>query len=298
MNRTHRSLCWLVLCAPAFTFAAEDAYPRKELLIEPVDLTWSADAKKPVILDARPRADYEKGHIPGAAWVDHGEWSKSFNDGKAEEEWSKRIGALGLDAGSTVVIYDDNQAKDAARIWWLLQYWGVENARLLNGGWSGWKSEGRPVETDAFVPKPTKFEASPRKSRLSTKDQILKSLGTGKLQIVDSRSEDEHCGVEKLRNRKAGAIPGAKHLEWSDLLDPKTQRFKPAAELRQIFKDAGVDVSKPTATHCQSGGRASVMAFGLELMGADAVSNYYRGWSEWGNADDTTVEPGKPKAKE
>ena len=55
------------------------------------------------------------------------------------------------------------------------------------------------------------------------------------------------------------------------------------------------DVSKPAVTHCQSGGRASVLAFTLELMGARDVRNYYKSWAEWGNADDTPVV--RPPAK-
>jgi thiosulfate/3-mercaptopyruvate sulfurtransferase len=43
-------------------------------------------------------------------------------------------------------------------------------------------------------------------------------------------------------------------------------------------------------TYCQSGGRAAVLAFGLELMGAKDVRNYYKSWAEWGNAPDTPVE--------
>src|SRR5262249_509141 len=118
-----------------------------------------------------------------------------------------------------------------------------------------------------------------------------KSLDGGKLQIVDARSEKEYCGVEKLTNKRAGAIPGARQLEWVDLLDQEAYRFKPAAELRRLFEQAGISLDKPTTTYCQSGGRASVLAFGLELMGAKDVSNYYSSWNEWGNTDDTPVAP-------
>ena len=124
---------------------------------------------------------------------------------------------------------------------------------------------------------------------------MLKSLKGGGLQIVDARSEKEFCGTEKLTNNRAGAIPGAKQLEWIDLLDRDTHRFKPPADLRKLFAAAGVALDRPTATHCQSGGRAAVMAFALELMGADGVSNYYRSWAEWGNAADTPVVPGTPR---
>ena len=68
------------------------------------------------------------------------------------------------------------------------------------------------------------------------------------------------------RAKRAGAIPGARHLEWSDLLDKRTGKFKPAPELEKLFADAGIDPKKPATTYCQSGGRASVMAFGLELI--------------------------------
>ena len=110
------------------------------------------------------------------------------------------------------------------------------------------------------------------------------------VQIVDARSEAEHCGDDPLKNARAGAIPGAKHLEWSALIDKETARFKPADEIARLFAEAGIDPKKPTVTHCQSGGRASVMAFGLELMGGERVANDDRGWSEWGNADGTPIE--------
>ena len=114
------------------------------------------------------------------------------------------------------------------------------------------------------------------------------------MQVVDARSEGEFCGIEKMNNKRGGSIPGAKHLEWIDLLDKDSQRFKPSGEIGKLFADAGIDLKEKTATHCQGGGRASVMAFGLELMGARDVSNYYKSWAEWGNADDTPIVPGKP----
>ena len=97
-------------------------------------------------------------------------------------------------------------------------------------------------------------------------------------QIVDARADNEYAG---------GAIPGALNLEWKNVIDTKTQRFKSAAELEQIFKKAGIDLAKPTVAHCQSGARSSVMVFAMELMGAADARNYYRSWAEWGSATDT-----------
>lgn len=286
----------MLFWAARSVFAAEVAYPRPELLIEPAELAKPEVAKQVVILDARSLTKYKAGHVSNAVWVDHEQWAKAFGDGKDAEGWSKRIGALGIDANSNVVVYDDASAKDAARIWWLLRYWGLERVRILNGGWIGWQAGKFPTETSVKQPAATTFTAKARVERLATKDQLLASIKNGQLQIIDARSEKEFCGTEKLSNKRAGAIPSAKQLEWIDLLDRETQRFKSPSELRKLFADAGIALDKPSATHCQSGGRAAVMMFGMELMGAKSVGNYYASWAEWGNADDTPVVPGKPRS--
>ncbi|MDY3551608.1 sulfurtransferase [Gemmata sp. JC717] len=269
-------------------------YPRPELLTEPAALAQKDAGQGFVILDARAKAQYEAGHVPGARWVDHAEWAKGFGDGKDAVAWSKRIGSIGLTADSRVVVYDDNQAKDAARVWWILRYWGVKDVRLLNGGWVGWEKGKYPTERAEPAIKFSTFKAVAAPERMATKDELLKSLPGGTLQIVDARSEGEFCGVDTLKNKRAGAIPGAKQLEWVDLIEKDSQRFKSPAELKKLFDGAGIKLDRSTVTHCQSGGRASVMAYGLELMGAKDVRNYYRSWSEWGNADDTpVVKPNK-----
>jgi thiosulfate/3-mercaptopyruvate sulfurtransferase len=280
----------------AGSYVMADNYPQPNLLVEPAKLAKPEMAEQFVILDARDRAKYDQGHIPNAQWVDHATWAKAFQDGQDAEGWSKRIADLGIASNSKVVIYDDDWNKEAARIWWILKYWGVADVRLLNGGWKSWTASSLPTQKE--VPPAhtaTKFVANSRTDRLATKQKLLNSLKDKSLQIVDARSEGEFCGTEKAKNKRAGAIPGAKHLEWIELLDKETQRFKTASEISKLFADAGIDLKEKTATHCQSGGRASVMAFGMELMGAKDVSNYYRSWSEWGNSDDTPIVPGNPK---
>jgi len=287
--------------------AAEPQYPRAELLLEPAELARPDVARQFVVLDARERKQYEAGRIPGAVWVDAADWAKAFKDGQDAHGWSARIGALGIRQDAKVVVYDQVSFRDAARIWWILKFWGVPDVRLLNGNWQGWSKAGLPLETGKpKAPTPVPFAAQPVPTRLATKRLVLQSLNRGGLQLVDARTEKEFCGLDPGKNKRAGAIPGAKHLDWSDLVDKDTQRFKPAAELRKLFQQVGIDLERPSATYCQSGGRASVMAFGMELMGARQVSNYYGSWAEWGNDPDTPIVrsasekapklPAKPRA--
>lgn len=286
-----------VFCiANGFT-ADQASYGRSEMLIEPVELARPEVSKQYVVLDVRDTKKYKQGHLPNALWLNHQEWAKEFGHGEDAEAWGKRIGGLGIGAETKVVVYDDIYAKDAARIWWILRYWGVENVRLLNGGWKAWEAGMYPTETTQREPTPVAFVAKARAGRLATKEQLLESIKSGKLQIIDARSESEFCGVEKLANKRGGSIPGAKQLEWIDLIDKKTHRFKSPADLRKLLEQTGIAIDKPTATYCQSGGRAAVMAFTMEVVGIERVSNYYPSWAEWSNAEDTPVIPGKAKEK-
>lgn len=273
-----------------------DGYVRAHLLVE-AEALKKDEAGRPLLLDARKKEDYQAGHVPGAVHVDGAAWAKAFNDDRSREGWEKRLREAFVSGEGPVVVYDDGPSKDAARVWWILRYWGVREARLLNGGWAAWKAAGGEVTKDE--PKHDAVRAvrlSPEFDRLAIKPDIVESLKEKRLQIVDARSEGEHCGTEKMAKR-GGSIPGAKHLDWSDLIDGKTKKFKPAPELQKLFKEANIDPRKPTATYCQSGGRAAVMALALELVGAEHVRNYYRSWAEWGNDDDTPVDTPRPKSK-
>jgi len=266
------------------------AYPKSELLIEPAALAERLD--KFVILDTRLAKVYEEAHVPGALRVDAGEWSKLFNAKPDAATWAKTLGDLGIATDTPVAVYGGSWT-DSARVWWLLKQYGVKDARLMNGSFAVWKEAGLKVAGGIEKPKPIdgKVEAS---NRLATKDDVKKTVESKSAQILDVRTENEFCGVDGTAKKK-GAIPGATHLEWKEFINAKTQKLKPSGEIAALLEKAGIDPKKPVVTYCQSGGRASVGAFVLELMGGEQVKNYYRSWSEWGNADDTPVETPKKK---
>jgi thiosulfate/3-mercaptopyruvate sulfurtransferase len=296
MSVTLSCLVFSLAALAADTPAAR--YPRADLLIEARDVVGLAHPRPRHdhrILDARGKGKYKEGHIPGAVWLDHTTWSRAFGDGEDKEAWAKRIGALGIRLNTQVIVYDDSNFKDAARIWWILRYWGVRDVRLLNGGWKAWRNRDMGIEKEDPRIITEKVELKPQANRRATKSLMLEAVKDRNLQIIDARSTEEYCGTEETAKHN-GAIPGARHLEWSDAIDPKTQRFKSPEELAKLLKGAGIDVNQPSATYCQSGGRAAVMAFTLELMGGKQVRNYYRSWAEWGNAKDTPiVKPAPPK---
>lgn len=289
---------WLSFCCAVValsTLAAQEQklarYPNADLLIEPAEIAKAEVAKRFRILDARSPEQYRAGHVPSAVSADAASWNKAFLASQDKKTWQERLNRLGIGGDTPVVVYGDD-LPSAARIWWMLRYWGVHDVRLLHGGWRAWQAAGGQTAAGAdaapAVPAPPRSPLVPQTERLSTKDQLLGIMKQKEVQIVDARSLEEFCGDAQTAKRN-GAIPGAVHLEWSEVVDRPKQRFKSPEELARILQQKGLDVNRPAVAYCQSGGRSSVMAFTLELMGAKDVRNYYKSWAEWGNADDTPI---------
>lgn len=247
------------------------------------------------LLDVRAKDDYDEGHIPGAIWVDLGAAKKLAGEPGGLDDrpaWADWIRNLGLKPNAKVVIYDDSRQLEAARTWWLLGYLGVDNVGLLDGGFPFWKSQDRPVSAEAPKVDPADFPVAFRQGWRATRSEVLEALKSKSAPIVDARSDAEFSGARKLAER-GGRIPGACHVEWTQLVD-KDGQFLPIEELRAKFQDARLKEGEPVITHCQGGGRSSVNAFVLTRLGFPA-RNYYLGWSDWGNADDAPVETGSPE---
>lgn len=242
------------------------------------------------LLDARPRAEYDRGHIPGAVWVDAAALEKvsvrpgALTDRAAWEVW---IEPLGIEPGMTVLAYDAKRQLDAARLWWLLRYLGVEGAGLVDGGYPLWAEQGRPVSREPVPVEPRAFPIRFHEERHAVRGDVLEAIKGGKSRVIDARSDAEYAGSD-LRSKRGGHIPSACHVEWTNFVDPQG-RFQGESALRSKLAKAGVKPGEGVITHCQGGGRASVDAFVFERLGFP-TRNYYLGWSDWGNADETPVE--------
>lgn len=278
----------VVILATAAAPASEGPSGRARL-VEPADLAKRLGAPGLRILDPRARAEYDKGHIPGAVWVDARAVEAlaarpgALTDRAAWEAWIK---PLGIGPETEVVVCDGARQLEAARLWWLLTYLGVEKVGLLDGNVPLWSREGRPTTAAAPEVAPRPFPVAFRADRHATRDEVLAALRAGTSRIVDARSAGEFAGTVK-RSRRGGHIPTACHMEWLNLVD-KDGRFLDEAALRAGLERAGVKAGEPVIAHCQAGGRASVDAFVLERLGFP-TRNYYLGWSDWGNVEETPV---------
>jgi thiosulfate/3-mercaptopyruvate sulfurtransferase len=193
---------------------------------------------------------------------------------------------LDPDPGFEVFVYDDKRQLEAARVWWLLRYLGVDRIGLIDGNFNLWQRTGHPVTSELPTENLRRFRVNFRTDRLATREDVLDALKRDSSRIVDARSQAEYTGAEK-RSTRAGHIPSACHLEWSELVD-QDGRFVGPEVMRSKLATLGIKTDQSLITHCQGGGRASVNSFALEHLGIP-TRNYYLGWSDWGNAEETPV---------
>ena len=294
--RTTRTFPALVLLALGLTFPtlAQSAEPPTgpPRLLGFDALQSRLSNAKLRLLDVRARVDYDRGHIPGAIWVDSkaAQALASKPGGLTDREsWQRWVAPLGIGPESEVIVIDGKRQLDAARTWWLLRYLGVDKVGLVDGNLPLWANQKRPVTTESSGVEPGPFRVAFRRTRIATRDDVLAALNAGSDSFVDARSAEEYSGAKKS-SKRGGHIPSACHLEWSDLVD-NDGRFLEASALRSRLEKSGIKPGAPVITHCQGGGRASVDAFVLERLGFPA-RNYYQGWSDWGNAEETPIASG------
>jgi thiosulfate/3-mercaptopyruvate sulfurtransferase len=246
-------------------------------------------------------AAYAAGHIRNAiGW----NWQTDLNDRVRRDiidasAFAQLNSRAGIGNGDTVVLYGDNNNWFAAWALWQYKYYGHKDVRLMDGGRKKWTIENRELTTE--IPKrPVSHYAVPAvdESVRAYRRQIEDLLHNGRVNLVDVRSPDEFTGKViappgmSETAQRAGHIPGAVNIPWSKTANDDGS-FKSADELRKLYRDAGVDLTKPTIAYCRIGERSSHTWFVLKyLLGVHDVRNYDGSWTEWGNLVGAPIETG------
>lgn len=282
---------------------------RHEVLIgveELADLVQSD--QPPVVLDVRwiisgaQRAEFVAGHVPGARFVD---LETELSDPAVPPEEGGRhplpsaeamaaiVTAWGVGAATPIVAMDNFASVGAARLWWLLRYFGHTGVRVLDGGWAAWSASGHPMETgdgrtdrsalpqgvEPFVPVPG---AMPTLGM----DDIAAWLDGGVL--LDARPGERFRGEVEPMDPVPGHIPGSISLPTFSLVDERGQ-FRSASEIVAALGAAGVALDARIATSCGSGVTAAHELLALSLAGIDGTL-FPGSYSLWSRT------PGRPIA--
>jgi thiosulfate/3-mercaptopyruvate sulfurtransferase len=272
--------------------------------VGPLAAELAGDAP-PVLLDVRWRLggppgidSYRAGHLPGAVYVDldadlagpPGAGGRHPLPATADFEAAMR--RAGVRAGHPVVAYDDVGSTIAARLWWLLRYFGHDQVRVLDGGFRAWVAAGQPVTRDEPRVAGGDLKAVPGHLPLLDAADAAALARSGVL--LDARAGERYRGETEPVDPVAGHIPGALSAPTAANVGPDG-RFLPPAELRERFARLGVTSGPVTSgpvtvgAYCGSGVTAAHEVLALDLAGVPAAL-YVGSWSGW------TADPARPVA--
>jgi len=260
------------------------------MLIEPTQLRAGHNA---VVFDCRfslpdpleGRRVYEKGHIPGAHYLDlnHDLASPVVKHGgrhplPAPSGFAAILAACGVGKDTDVVAYDDSRLAFAARLWWLMRALGYRPPRLLNGGYAAFlRAGGTPsTELPARQTQTPPVHASDFSGYCGV-DEVRAVQGSAVL-LVDSREPRRYEGLEEPIDPVAGHIPGAINRPWQGVTDGNGVVLDEAG-LRAHWGDALE--AEQLIVYCGSGVTACVNLFSLALLGRQDATLYAGSWSDW-----------------
>lgn len=231
------------------------------------------------------RDDYGRGHIPGAGFLDlqgalSVDESPHYFTLPSAEEIADALAAHGMGDESRVVLYSSTSPQWATRLWWMLRSIGFDHAAVLNGGLTKWKSEARPISTEACSYPPAKLTARPRPQLWVDKSTTLAAIDDGRTCIINALTNEIHRG-DDLQYGRAGHITGSVNVPVRATFDANTTEFYDAMTVRRLFEAAGAHEAEKVIVYCGGGIAATGDAFLLHQLGCEDVAVYDASLSEW-----------------
>lgn len=248
----------------------------------------------------RGRELWIESHIPGArhADLDHDLASPVRPDSgrhplPSPQAFSNFLASIGWRPGLLVVAYDGGSGALAARLWWLLRYFGIGEAALLDGGFAAWCKAGLAVEqgVSEITPSPP-VSLNPGHMPVVATDQVKDRLEAGQMTLIDARDQTRFRGEQETIDTRAGHIPGAVNKPFGSNLD-ENGLFASPESLRAQFESLIRDADPNQIAHsCGSGVTACHNLFAMELAGLEGSALYAGSWSEWIRDPDRPVASG------
>ncbi|MGD1835181.1 MAG: sulfurtransferase [Nitrososphaeraceae archaeon] len=251
-------------------------------------------------VDYDPKANYTLGHIPNSVLFD---WKKDINDPTTRNILDKKdcenlLQNAGINEDTTLVLYGDFNNWFAAFAFWVFEYYGIKNIKIMNGGRKKWLEEDRPISKD--IPQYSRGNIQASEANLTTRaflEEVKKSLQSNNIMKIDVRSPAEFKGeitappeYPTEHAQRGGHIPGAFNVPWAKAVNDDGT-FKSVEELRQLYEPLGITKDKEVITYCRIGERSSHTWFVLKyLLGYPNVKNYDGSWTEWGNMIANPIE--------
>ena len=246
------------------------------------------------VIEVNAKLSESNEHIPSAlVWDLHQTFENSITlDVINDIQFKNLMEKNGINNDSTIILYGDGDNRSATYAFWVFKYYRHNSVKILDGSIKKWKNDGNIIDFENDISGRQKIQTksnyevkNPDLTIRITKDQILKNIEN--FSIIDVRTFDEFLGksdgistaIEGDSIRRRGRIPGAKHLEWTQLLNDDGT-FKSIDKISEIVRQKNIVDSEEIITYCRLGVRASYVWFALKyLLGFSEVKNYDGSWT-------------------
>jgi thiosulfate/3-mercaptopyruvate sulfurtransferase len=258
----------------------------------------AADSAKYVILDNRDPKAYATGHIEGAISAPWQTFSSVTKGKSGDKDWgtllpaadiAAALGKLGVDTAKTIVVYSDPTGwGEDGRVAWTLQSIGIENVRLLDGGFPAWTAAGNKSTKD--VPKLSATTVTPAADNLAninvTTDQVKAGIDASTAVILDVRTAKEYGGATDFGEKRGGHLPKAISIPFQENFK-EDGTLKSNDDLMKLYMDAGIPMDATIYAYCTKGIRSAYTYEVLKMLGFKTPRNWDASFYSW--AGDSTL---------
>ena len=252
-----------------------------------------------VLLQIGEKKDYDKGHIPGAQFLEYESISTPHGQGlmlelPPVEQLVSVFERLGVSNRSHVILYfGTNWMTPTTRVYWTLDYLGLgDRTSILNGGLVAWQATHHPVSTEIEQSAKGSIKPAPRKEIVADAEWVSSHLQQAGITIIDARTHEFYNGSQSDGNPRSGHIPGAANLSYLDVVDQDNNKFKSPDALKELFRAAGLKPGNLMVSYCHIGQRATVLYFTAKMLGYDAKM-YDGSWEDWSRRKDLPIITGE-----
>lgn len=285
-----------LVCAIGFLLLANSAFAEIGI-ISPAEAKKLIDApdaaRRPIVLDTRGGyKDYFRGHLPTAHHInfdtlrgtDHGVPVQYLPDDLTKALLIR----AGVDRNRTHLIYatgeqlPNDEILSASMVAYVLEKFGVQDIRIVDGGLPGWKNEKLPVTQEYFGNPAGTLPEKGNPGIALTVDDVLSQKGNPGVVLVDARPHNEYMGDDDVWLRK-GHIPGAISFHWARLMEQdNTHKFLPFEKVKAELAAAGLTPDKEILVYCGTSREGSLLRFYLRHVAKFPNVRLYEGsWKEY-----------------